>query len=792
MLKNYLIVTFRNISRNALFVLINIITLGLALAICIVAYMNGKYDAEWDKMHLKGEEIYKVIFTREIQGRQQRYGATPIPVASMIGENISGVERVIRFTGTYSPLKVGLNNFSKRIGYTDPGFLELFTIPIIQGTAESISDRQNILISERISSIYFGQEDPLGRVMSIFNDNGEEYTYTVGGVFETLPLNTSFSFEVLTRIENYISMWQVDEADWEYWIASTFLYIPNSEQAAIVDTLLQDFVPAHNQAREDFEISAFHLQPFFNVAHESIDMWSDWWVRSSFHPAAVKAPPIMAILILLIACFNFTNTAIAFSSKRLKEIGVRKVVGGHRKQIIIQFMSENFLLTLLSLVVGLLFARILVPTYSQMWEYMDLEYSLAGNPEIIGFLAVLLLFTTVFAGAYPSFYISRFNPVLIFRDKLKIGGKNILSVILLTLQIAISVQAMNSGVLFSQNANFQNNQYLGYDKDNIIGMLLPSEEYFTSFRDVIKTNPLIQQVGESRHHIGRGNWAGNMEYNQIKQSVDILTIGDEYFETMGLSLQEGRTFTRDNEKTDNKYSIIVNQKFISEFGLTDPIGKRIIMEDTIPLYVVGVMADFYPYGLWNEVEPLVLRRDNDYRLRYLTVKSEIENLQEVNEYLEETWKELIPSHPYGGFFQDSLMEEGRQVNKNIKDIYIFLAIIALFLSAVGLYTMVSLSVIRRTKEVGVRKVMGATIPRIIGILSKSYIIMILVACAIGLAAGHYSGLAIMQSIWEVHTDANALTFVLPFALIVLITIISVGWKVYSAASKNPNESLRYE
>ncbi len=373
MLRNYIIVTLRNISRNALFVLTNILTLGLALAICIVAYMNGKYDADWDKMHLKGEEIYKVIFTREIQGRQQRYGATPIPVASMIGENISGVEQVMRFTGSYSPLKVGLNNFSKRIGYADPGFLELFTFPLIKGPAEAFSNRQNILISERIASIYFGEEDPLGKIMSIFNDSGEEFTYTVGAVFENIPLNSSFSFEVLTRIENYIDMWDVSEADWETWIASTFLHIPNPEQSSVVDTLLQDFVPAHNKAREDFQISAFHLQPFTDVAHESMDMWSDWWVRSSFHPAAVKAPPIMAILILLIACFNFTNTAIAFSSKRLKEIGVRKVVGGHRKQIIMQFMSENFLLTFISMIVGLLFARILVPAYSQMWEYMDLE-----------------------------------------------------------------------------------------------------------------------------------------------------------------------------------------------------------------------------------------------------------------------------------------------------------------------------------------------------------------------------------------------------------------------------------
>ena len=237
--------------------------------------------------------------------------------------------------------------------------MDLFTFPIVKGSAESFRDRQHILIDETIASAYFGEEDPVGKIMSIFNDQGEEFTYTVGAVFEDLPLNTSFQFRVLTQFDNYVDMWEVDETRWQSWIAATFLHIPNTDQAATVEKLLENMVPAHNQAREDFQITAFTLQPFLDVAHDSWDMWNDWWVRNSFHPAAVTAPPIMALLILLIACFNFTNTSIAFSSRRLKEIGVRKVAGGHRKQIITQFMIENFLLTLLGLLLGLFLARFL-------------------------------------------------------------------------------------------------------------------------------------------------------------------------------------------------------------------------------------------------------------------------------------------------------------------------------------------------------------------------------------------------------------------------------------------------
>lgn len=215
----------------------------------------------------------------------------------------------------------------------------------------------------------------------------------------------------------------------------------------------------------------------------------------------------MALLILLIACFNFTNTSIVFSSKWLKEIGVRKVAGGTRQQIIAQFMGENFLLTLLGLMLALFLARFLTSTYSAMWEYMDMEFSLSKNPALVLFLLLLLFFTAFVVGAYPSFYISKFDPVNIFQDKLKIGGKNVLTAILLTFQISISVMAIISGIIYWQNAKYQDNVYMGYDKDNILGMRFNSEENFIALRDVVKTNPMILSVGESDEHIGWGNYS---------------------------------------------------------------------------------------------------------------------------------------------------------------------------------------------------------------------------------------------------------------------------------------------
>ena len=226
--------------------------------------------------------------------------------------------------------------------------------------------------------------------------------------------------------------------------------------------------------------------------------------------------------------------------------------------------------------------------------------------------------------------------------------------------------------------------------------------------------------------------------------------------------------------------------------MEEPIGKRIVMADTVQLYIIGVMADYFPYGTWNEIRPTVFHFVRENRHLFLTVKSETENLKAVNEYLEEEWKKVIPDFPYSGFFQDSLMDEARQINKNIKDMYIFLGFIALILAAIGLYTLVSLSIIRRTKEIGVRKVMGSTVSQVVLKISKPYAIIIVIASVIGVVSGWKSSVVMMASIWEIYTDLTFYTFLIPVALILLVAIVSIGWKVYSAASRNPTESLRYE
>jgi ABC-type antimicrobial peptide transport system permease subunit len=791
MLKNYFLITFRSLSRNIFYVLINIIGMGLALAVCIVAYLNNKYDADFDKYNSNAKKIFKIESERPIQERPQWYGITPFSLGPLVKNDISGVEEVVRVQMSNSPVKLGEKNFSKRIAWCDLNFFKVFTIKMISGSSSSFSDKNTIFLDEELADIYFGDENPIGKIISVFADSEEERTFLVGGVFEKLPLNSSFIFQAITSIDNFIEMWNINEHDWKGMTAGTFLYLSDPSKVSAVEELLQQYIPVQNDAREDFKIEKFRLVPLTKMAHMAWDIWSNWF-RQSLHPAAVTAPPVMAIFILLIACFNFMNTAIAFSSRRLKEIGIRKVAGSKKIQIIGQFMGEYFLLSLLSIILAVFFGRYLVSLYSSMWEYLDISLSFREYPELWILLPLLLIITTLLAGAYPSFYISRFNPVYIFQDKLKIGSRNILSKILLTLQFMISVLALVSGIIFSRNARFQDNIYLGYDKDNIIAVPIRNHSHFIAFRDAVRTNPKIESVGESEEHIGNSSYNRSVEYQNIRFEVQLLDIGDDYFKTMGLKLSEGREFPPELAQTDKENSIIINKKFVEEFGIQNPVGQRIMMDDTVPLNIVGVMENIYLWGIWSKIEPMILRRGYDARMRTLAVRASEKNLKEVNQFLEDQWQELVPNYPYSGFFQDDLMEEGRDINRNIKYIYIFLAFIATILSAIGLYTLVSLSIIRRTKEVGIRKVMGATIPRIFRILNREYLIILIIAAIGGSLSGYWLSNQMMDSIWDVFTDVTVFTFLVPVILIFGVATATMSWKIYAAASRNPTDSLRYE
>ena len=791
MFKNYLLVTFRNLLKNRIFTAINILGLGIALSVCIVAFFNNMFNYEFDRHNVNFDKIYRVNSFRDMEGREQEYGVVPATLGLEVKKDIPGIEKAARLMRSRSPVKIGDNIFSTQISYVDPEFLDIFTFPILLGDKKSIENQKNVLVSKTMATKLFGKDYPIGKTISIVNDKNKEFTYTVGAVFADLPLNSSFRIDILSHYDNFKLMWEWSDADWKNNTTCLFIQVPDKSGLSSITQSLKNYLPVQNKAREDFRMTRFSLVPLKEVGSNSRTTWSSG-LFPSLHPAALYSPPIMALFILLIACFNFANTSIATFSKRLKEIGLRKTFGGQRRQLITQFMFETLIICFMALLVGIILAEFLVPAYSSLWNYMKIELTFTRYLFFWVFLLLLLLLTGFMSGVYPAIYVSSFSPVHILKGASPFRGAGKLSSVLLALQFSISVMALVMGLVFSKNAVYQRTLDLGYDRDKLI-VVPVVQDLSTSFKNEILTNPKIISVGGTRNHIGWGSYSRPIK-DAIKQlEVEMMDIGPEYGSTMGLRLVEGRLFDKSREEADrtNK-SIVINQKMVKDFGWKEPVGMTVTLYDTTRLTVIGVVKDFYVNGLWQKINPTLLRLASNDQYGVLAVRAEPKDLPSVLDYLSSKWKSQATNFIFGGMYQEDTMQDEKAINNSILKVNLFLAIVATLLSLIGMYNLVSLDIIRRTKEMGIRKIQGAPVPLIMYLVSKKFLVILVIASLLGCAGGYYMSNMLMDSIWDYFVQIKAGILILAAAIMFVATILTIVFKILKAALRNPVDSLRYE
>jgi len=572
--------------------------------------------------------------------------------------------------------------------------------------------------------------------------------------------------------------------------SSIYIEISNPSSVAGVHEQLQKYIENNNQVREDFIINEYALDHLPTMATNDVTQHIPNWTWNAPPPAAIVGAAAMGILILLIACFNLTNTAIAISSRRLKEIGIRKVMGGMRKQLILQFIGETMLICFFALLVGLFLAEILAEGWNLMWDGMRIELQYSNNLSFLIFTVVVLIFTGLLAGAYPAFYISNFQPISILKGKVKFGGTNYFTRTLLGLQFAISLIAIVSAIAFLRNSQYQTEYDLGFDVNGTVIAWMNSDD-FEVYQNAVQGNSKIISTAGAASGIFSNRTHEPVKHDSKQVEVDIIEVGDRYLETMNLSLVAGRDFIKDSE-TNKRESIIISQKMADLFGLDEALGKEVIWKDTSKLYVVGVVKDVYTGGLWRPMEPMMIRYVGKERYSQIVVNAKSEDVAEVNKYMEARWKEIFPNNLYNGFMLNEETHEIESVNGNIVSMNAFLGIVALVLSATGLFTLVSLNIIRRTKEIGVRKVLGASVMNIARIINTEFFAILILASVVGSVLSYLSVDLLMSSIFEYYQGTDALTFTVSIWVMLFVSASVVGYKVFTAASMNPVKTLRDE
>jgi ABC-type antimicrobial peptide transport system permease subunit len=794
MLQNYFLITFRSILKNKVFILINVFGMGIAIACCIVAYFASEYNSNYDGVHVNGEKIYRVTALREFEGTLTRFGYASMPLGSIVQKSMPDVNQSTRYFYSYSNFKRDNDLFASHLHYVDPDFFRMFTFEFVAGNPSELKDRTSLFLSEEMAvKLFHSPREALGKMVTqVYGPELKELK--VAGVFKDPPMNSSFYWKGGSSYLNFENSKDehaaAREDNWKE-VCTLFLQINDASRVKQVHDQLQTFVATNNQAREDFVVKEFLLEKLPGMAIKDRVEFTTAWTFVAPPQSAIIGSAVMAVLILLIACFNLTNTSIAISSRRLKEIGLRKVMGSRRQQLIFQFIGETTFICFLALIVGLAFADFLLQGWNYLWEYMQLTPHYFDSLGFLLFLVGVLLVTGILAGSYPAFYISKFEPVSILKGKLKFGGTNLFTRLLLGMQFAISLIAIVSAIGFYQNARYQSNYDLGFDVRGSVITWLNNQEEVDAYKHALQQNPQIRSIAGARSGVFSNRLQESVKHEAAQLEVDIIEVGDHYLSTMDLKLTKGRDFNQDSE-SDQRESIIITQKMADEFGWADPIGKEIIWRDSIHLRVIGLVKDIYTQGLWHELDPMMIKYILPKDYTQLIVNTSAAAVPAVNEYMQNEWQKLFPNRLYNGHMMVQSLNDATNVNLSVLYMYIFIGVVAMMLSVTGLFSLVSLNIIKRMKEIGVRKVLGASVANIAMVINVEFFLILVIASAAGSWASYSLCNMLMNTIWRYYQGVGVMTFVVSVILLFMISFAVVGYKILSVATMNPVKSLKDE
>jgi putative ABC transport system permease protein len=794
MLKNQLLITLRNMLKNKLYLFINIFGMGIAIACCIIGYFNYDFNASFDNHHTNASTLYRVGSVRKFQNELTEFGFAPIALGNVIKQNIKEVDEVIRYSPGGGNFRVKTELFNSDINYVDPAFFKVFTFEFVEGNGD-LKDRSEICISDELAIKYFGQEKALGKPLTQMLDSGKRKEYVVAGVFKKQPSNSSFYGQAYSHYDNTFEFDKTpgyDENAWRF-RNTLFVQIKDPTRVASIQAQLKPYAENNNKIREDFIIDYFLVEPFEGMAvRDSYNDKNGTWTRDGSPLAAVVGIGLMGGFVLLIAIFNLTNTAVAISSRRLKEIGIRKVMGSTRKDLIIQFIGETALICFLALVVGVVIEKVfLMPAFNRLWPDFNLTSDYFGKPNFSIFLVLTLVFTSLLAGAYPAFYISKFQPVSILKGTLKFGGTNLFTRVLLCLQFAISLTGIVCSFAFTDNATFQRDFDMGFARKGIVFTNVSGRSEFETYRNALEGNPDIISITGTEAHLYRSGFNDPIKHEDKEIEVDIMDVSADYLAALDINIKEGRNFELDSE-TDRKESVIITEGLARKLGMTKAIGKEIVWLDSVKYYVVGVVQDIYNNGLWEKMDPIMFRYASKENVNHILVKAPADKLISVNKYMEEKWKEIFHDRMYEGNYMDEEMVEADTVNNNLVKMFVFLGVVALMLSATGLFTLVSLNIIKKMKEIGVRKVLGASVGNLTKVINKEFIIILLIASVFGATLGWWMSAMLMESIWDYYQKVTISSMIISATILFVASALSIGYKIYKTTRLNPALVLRDE
>ena len=795
MFKNYLKTAVRNLLRNKVYSFINIAGLSLGLACCMLIFLYSKDEVSYDRFHKNKENIYRIVANMtNPQGITNKFSSTGMMPGPEFKRQIPEIEDYVRIKDASYTVKNGNNVFDQEALCVDDNFFSVFSFPLIQGDAKTaLKNIRSLVLSEEEAEKYFGNKNAVGHTLDLkLNDTFR--SFVVSAVTRRSPQNSSIKIKMLVPILSDKNM--RDDNAWLNFYLNSFITLKpgvdkKSVEVKIANVYNKDAAAQIKDAAEKYGFKdrvRYGLQPLLEM-HLSTDYQADNGLKDSSKPIYSYILIGIALFILLIACINFVNLTVARSLKRAKEIGIRKVVGGQRRQLITQFLSESFILCFMAFVLAVLLVQLALPFFNTL-SNKALSFSYLLDTKLIAGFVVIFLVTGLLAGFYPAMVLSGFNPVQSLYGTQLVGGKNYLSKGLVVLQFTLALVLIIATITIYSQFNFLMEYDLGYNDKNVVA--LSNENIDRQKLEVLKTellkNPSIESVSGDQ-----GGRQGTMAHinGDHEMLFDIKNVDENYLSLFEIPVVKGRDFLKENI-SDSAKAVLVNETFAKEAGWKNPLGQTVDFYYNNKKYsVIGVVKDYHFLSLKEKIPSQLFIMNPQYSFRDIFIRLKSGNTAESINFIEKTFKQLFPFKVYQYSFKDEKNAEEYYSEAKWKQIISFGAVLTIFISCIGLFGLATLSAERRKKEIGIRKVLGSTVEAIVIKLSNDFLKLIIISALIASPAAWWAMHKWLEN-YPYRISMNIWMFAAAGLLVVLIALATVGFQAVKAAVANPADSLRTE
>ena len=809
MIKNYLKIAFRSLIKNKAYTIINILGLAFGLGCCIMILLYVQDETSYDEFYENGDDIYRMVLERKYPDHSTNYAIIPDGFSAVVPEEIPEVKqstRLLGFPGFSNIVKYEDKIFEEYYMFSaDSNFFSVLDFELIQGDPKEVLLNPNTMIlTETTARKYFGDENPVGKTIEVNNNPTE-----IVGVMQDVPENSHIKFDFLSSTTNFGFL---NNPNYISFSSYTYLELEDGADPAVVESKMHDVVEkyASGQIEQRLGMSFAEYQEAGNGYIYSLQPIGDIHLTSNMDAEIKPNGNIMYVyifisiagFILLIAGINFVNLATAKSAERAKEVGLRKVMGSDRLHLVFQFLTESTFITFVSLFLGVAFIQLALPFFNEL-AGKTLELGLFTNQLTIPALFLFVLLVGVLAGLYPAFYISSLQPVEVVKGKFKSQSKGKwLRNGLVVFQFAISMILISGTLVVYNQMEYMQTKRLGFEKENVLVLeRLGSLDNPEQFKNAVLNIPSVSEAAGTSAMPGTGYFFGaqfRAPGNPEVLTTKSIAVDDLYLETMGIELAEGRTFSEDYNDTLN---VILNKVAVDAFGLENPIGATVMHSSndqqgnpiSVSYTVIGIVDDFNFESLRTTVTPLAIfsSESNNGGVFNLAVRFTSTNIPETVAQVESLWKDYAPGEPFLYSFLDNDLDMMYEAEAVSGKLLAFFSILAIIIACVGLFGLAAYMAYQRTKEIGVRKVLGASTTGIVLLLSKEFTKLVGVAFVLAVPVAYF-----LMKNWlgnfAYQTELSVWTFILSGILALMVALLTVSWQSIKAALTNPVDSLKTE